>query len=48
MSCNTKLNTYPDSEPINLCCVLTGEETNTNFIVFGVTRSWLEPMIYHT
>jgi hypothetical protein len=29
------------------CCVLSGEATNTNFIVFGLTRSWLEPTIYH-
>jgi hypothetical protein len=27
--------------------VLTGEVTNTNCIVFGLTRSWLEPTIYH-
>jgi hypothetical protein len=27
--------------------VLSGEATNTNFIVFGLTRSWLEPTIYH-
>ena len=26
----------------------SGEATNTNFIVFGLTRSGLEPMIYHT
>jgi hypothetical protein len=25
-----------------------GEETNTNFIAFRLTRSRLEPMIYHT
>jgi hypothetical protein len=30
------------------CCVLCGEATNTNFIVFGLTRSGLEPMIYRT
>jgi len=30
--------------------VLSGEATNTNFIdiVFGLTRSGLEPMIYRT
>jgi len=28
--------------------VLSGEETNTNFIVLGLTRSGLEPTIYHT
>jgi hypothetical protein len=27
--------------------VLSGEATNTNFIVFGFTSSGLEPMIYH-
>jgi len=31
-----------------LCCVLSGEATNTNFIVFGLTRPGLEPTIYHT
>jgi hypothetical protein len=30
------------------CCLLSGEATNTNFIVFGLTRSGLEPMIYRT
>ena len=30
------------------CCVLSGEATNTNFIVFGLTQSGLEPMIYRT
>jgi hypothetical protein len=30
------------------CCVLSGQATNTNFIVFGLTRSGLEPTIYHT
>jgi hypothetical protein len=30
------------------CWVLSGEATNTNFIVFGLTRSGLEPMIYLT
>jgi hypothetical protein len=28
--------------------VLIGEATNTNFIVFGLTRPGLEPMIYST
>jgi len=28
--------------------VLCGEATNTNFIVFVLTRSWFEPTIYHT
>jgi hypothetical protein len=27
------------------CCVLSGETTNTNFIVFGLTRLGLEPTI---
>ena len=30
------------------CCVLSGEVTTTNFIVFGVTRSSLEPTKYRT
>ena len=30
------------------CCVLSGKATNTNFIVFSLTRSGLEPMIYCT
>ena len=30
------------------CCVLSGEATNTNFIVFGLTRPGLEPTIYRT
>ena len=30
------------------CCVLNGEATNTNLIVFGLTRSGLEPTIYRT
>ena len=29
-----------------LCCVLNGETLNTNFMVFGLTRPQLEPMIY--
>jgi hypothetical protein len=29
-------------------CVLSGESTNTNVIVFGLTRPGLEPKIYHT
>jgi hypothetical protein len=24
-------------------CILTGEAANNNFIVFGLTRPWLEP-----
>ena len=30
------------------CCVLSGEVTNTNFIVFGLTRSVPELTIYRT
>ena len=30
------------------CCVLSGEASNTNFIVFGLTRLGLEPTIYRT
>ena len=30
------------------CCVLSGEATNTNFIVVGLTRPGLEPRIYCT
>jgi hypothetical protein len=28
--------------------VLSGQATNTNCIVFGLTRPWLEPTNYHT
>jgi hypothetical protein len=28
--------------------MLSGEATNTNFIVFGLTRSGFEPTIYRT
>jgi hypothetical protein len=30
------------------CCVLSGEATNTNFKVFGLTRPGLESTIYRT
>jgi hypothetical protein len=30
------------------CCILSGEATNTNFIVFDLTQLGLEPMIYRT
>ena len=30
------------------CCVLCEEATNTNFIIFGLTRPVLEPTIYRT
>jgi hypothetical protein len=29
-------------------CVISGEATNTNCVVFGLTRSKLEPTIYRT
>ena len=35
---------YPLTKSRSEC----GEETNTNCIVFGLTRSWLEPTIYRT
>jgi hypothetical protein len=40
----------PDSEPLvfllNDACMLSGEATHTYFIVFGFSRSGLEPTIY--
>ena len=30
------------------CCVLRGKATNTNFVVFGLNKSVLEPWIYRT
>jgi hypothetical protein len=42
---------YSDFKPTSLCsfsCVLSGEATNTNFIVFDLTRPGLEPTIYLT
>jgi hypothetical protein len=33
---------------IPYCCMLSREATNTNFIVFSLTQSELEPMIYHS
>ena len=40
------------SQPVfalsRLCRMLSGETTNTNFTVFGLTRSELEPTIYRT
>ena len=39
------------SQPVitltNLYCVLSGEATNTNFMIFGLTRPGIEPTIYH-
>ena len=29
------------------CCMLSGNAANTDFIVFGLIRPGLEPMIYH-
>ena len=31
-----------------LCCVLSGEATNNNLKVFGLTRPGLKPTIYRT
>ena len=43
---------FPDSEPTSICSfslmLHSGEATNTNYIVFGLTRSGLEPTIYRT
>ena len=42
---------YPDSGPTSLhsfSVMLSREATNTNFIVFGLTRSGLKPTIYRT
>jgi hypothetical protein len=52
-ACHPTLTHYPDSEPTSLCSfslmpVFSGESTNTNFIVFGLTRLELEPTIYRT
>ena len=30
------------------CCMLSGEATNTNFIIFGLARPGLETTIYRT
>jgi len=30
------------------CCLLSGEATNTNFIVFGLMRPGLEPTIFRS
>ena len=45
---------YSDSEPASLCsfslmlCVYSGEATNTNFKIVGLTRPGLVPTIYRT
>ena len=36
----------PDFALSPYCCVLSGETTNTNFIVFGLIQSGLDPKIY--
>jgi hypothetical protein len=38
----------PVVAPSRQRCVLSGEATNTNFVVFDLTRSGLEPTIYRT
>jgi hypothetical protein len=38
----------PDRVLFSYCCMLSGEATNINFIVFALTRSGLKPMIYCT
>jgi hypothetical protein len=44
-----KLNISQPVFPLSpLCCMLSREETNTNFIVFGLTRSVHEPTVYRT
>ena len=55
MRCRPTRTHYSDSEPTSLkvaliakCCVLSEEATNTNFIVFGLTRPGLEPTIFRT
>jgi hypothetical protein len=35
-------------QTVEYCCMLSGEATNTDFTVFGLTRSGLEPTIYRT
>jgi hypothetical protein len=50
LTCYSTRTYYLDSEPTSLrskCCVLSGEATQRNSIVFGLTRPGLEPMIYH-
>jgi hypothetical protein len=32
----------------NIACFNNGEATNTNFIVFGLTRPGIKPTTYHT
>jgi hypothetical protein len=41
---------YAESEITSLCSIylFLGEATNTNFVVFGLTRPGLEPTIYRT
>jgi hypothetical protein len=43
---------YPNSKPTSLCSLSlmlhSTEATNTNFIVFALTRLGLQPTIYYT
>ena len=39
--------TLTEVTPSASCCVLSGEATYTNLIVFGLIRPGLEPTIYH-
>jgi hypothetical protein len=36
----------PSLGSCSLYCLISGQEANTNFVVFGLTRPRLEPMIY--
>jgi hypothetical protein len=51
-TCRPTWKHYPDSDLTGLLSfslmLPSGEALNTNFIVFGLTRSELEPTIYHT
>jgi hypothetical protein len=39
---------WPVFALIPSCCMLSGEAANTDFIVFGLTLSWLKSTIYST
>ena len=52
-TCRPTRTHYTDFEPTSLCSFsfmlhVQRETTHTNLIVFGLTRSGLEPTIYHT
>jgi len=51
-TCCSSQTHYLDSESTNVCSyslmLLNRETTNTKIIVFSLTRSWLQPMIYRT